>query len=734
VTQSLEKRVVVPELSPARVPLVQRIALRSAHHPWRALAAWLVLVVACALAGSAVGERSLTDVEFSVGDDRLVASVIERGGLADPPTESVLVTARSGRLDEPAARAVTTQLADELQNSPAVAAVRRPVLSADGSTLRMDVQLTGTRDQAADTVEPVLAAVGAVDEASVRVQVVGGGSLDRGVGRALDSDFQRAELLSVPVALVVLVVAFGALLAAGVPVLLALSSVVAALGLGALASHLVPLSETTNSVVLLIGMAVGVDYSLFYVRRAREERAHGASQLDAVARAAATSGHAVVVSGMSVCVAMAGLLLAGVPLFSSMAVGTVLVVAVAVLGALVALPAVLVLLGDKIDRPRVPWLGRRRARADADPRGSRLWRGVLRPVLARPAVAVAVSGGVLLLLALPALGLRLALPGTDTLPADLPEVAALHQLERAFPSSTSSHVVGVQADDAVVGRAAVAALERLGRSAVAAGIASTGADAPVVRSSADGRDALLVVPVSAVAGSPDAVRSGAELRDRLAPAELDVLPGVRWAASGSTLGETKFSDLLQQRLPYVLGFVVLLTGAVVLVAFRSPVIAATAVALNLLSIGAALGILVLVFQHTWAERLLGFTGNGAITSWLPMFLLVVLSGLSTDYHVFVVSRVREEARAGRSTRDAVYVGVLRTAGVVSSAAAVMVAVFAIFGTLSTLDLKQLGVGLAVAVALDATLVRAVLLPGVMVLLGRANWWVPRALAPRAGRG
>ena len=708
---------------------VVRVAAACGRHPWRALAGWLVIVVLCTVAGGVTGQRQLTDAEAAIGGDALVASVVERGGLRAPAGESVLVTSERGPLDTAAADALLVDLARRLAAVPDVAAVGAPVASADGSALRLDVELAGDPGEATSTVAPVLAEVSAQDGRpdGLRVESVGAGSLDRGVNQVLEDDFSRAELLSVPVALLVLLVAFGAVLAAGVPVLLALTSVTAALGLGAVASHVVPAGDPTSSVVLLLGMAVGVDYSLFYLRRAREERVRGATPRSAVERAAATSGHAVVVSGVSVCAAMAALVVAGLPVFTSMAVGVVLVVAVAVTGSLVALPAVLVLLGDRVDRPRVPFLGRRRARADADPQGSRMWRAVLRPVLARPAVAVGVSGGVMLALALPALGLRTALPGPETLGDDIPALAALERLDTAFPSTASSHVVGVRSDTPAQGAAAVSALRGLAGDVEAAGIAAAGVDAPVVRAADDGRDALLVVPVAGEAGGPEALRTADLLADDLAPAALDGLPGVRWAVAGDTVGGAEFDQRLADRLPLVAGLVVLLTGGVVLAAFRAPVVALTAVALNLLSIGAALGVLVLVFQSTWAEGLLGFSGNGAVVSWLPLFLLVVLSGLSTDYHVFVVSRVREEALAGRPTRDAVREGVVRTAGVVSSAAAVMVAVFAIFGSLSTLDMKQMGVGLAVAVALDATVVRAVLLPGVMALLGRWNWWSPRAL-------
>jgi putative drug exporter of the RND superfamily len=587
--------------------------------------------------------------------------------------------------------------------------------------------MTGDADDAADRVDPLLEATAAVqaEYPDLRVEQVGGASIDQAISDAYEADFRQAELLSVPVTLVILIVTFGALLAAAVPVVLALTSVAAALGLSALASHLLPVTETTASVVLLIGMAVGVDYSLFYVRRAREERARGRTALDAVEVAAATSGRAVVVSGGTVAVAMAGMFITGSAIFSSLAVGAILVVAVAVLGSITVLPAILATLGRWVDRPRVPFLHRLTLRPD---RRSRLWSALLRPALRRPVTALVVGAGVLVVLALPAVGMRTADPGIADLPGSIPVIQSFDRLTAAFPSEGAVHVVAVRAPADRAAQVRSALLDLAGRAGASPRFAVSGE--PDLEVSADSRVSVLTLAIPDGDNSPGAEQSLRELRDTLVPETVGQVPDASAAVGGRTAASVDFSRMLSSRLPFVMAFVLGLTFVLVLVTFRSVVVAATAIVLNLLSVAAAYGLLVLVFQHTWAEGLLDFRSNGTVVVWLPMFLFVVLFGLSMDYHVFVVSRIRELALRGLPTRDAVREGIVFSAGTVTSAAVVMVAVFAIFATLTGLEFKQLGVGLAVAILLDATLVRAVLLPAAMTLLGRWNWWAPEALRRR----
>ena len=702
--------------APARPPQAAprgtaRLAGWSARHPWRAITGWVLLVALAVVAGSAVGTRQLTDVDMAVGLSAPADRALAAADFDEPVTESLLLQSRSGPLDAGAAAAAAADLR-RLLDVPEVARTGEPVTSADGSTVLVQVELDLDEDasdaRADAALEPVLAAAATVraDHPELRLEQVGAVSFGQGLGEVYDDDFLRAELMSIPLTLVILLLSFGALLAAAVPVLLALCAVATAVGLAALASQLVPMSDTISSVILLVGLAVGVDYSLFYVRRAREERAAGRGPLDALDVAARTSGRAVVVSGVTVAVAMSGMFLSGQAIFHSFAVGTILVVTVAVLGSVTALPAVLAVLGPWIDRPRVPLVWRLQARSAASPR---LWPALLRPVLRHPLAALVLSATALGALAAPAVGMRTALPSDEDLPRSIPVVQAYDRLVAAFPGEGPVHVV-VAWDDQPLDRDVVAA--------AAAGLG--GADATYAR---DGRTARFDVPVGVPAEDP---RSRASL-ERLRADVPGALPGVRSAVTGSVAGSQDVSDAISARLPVVIGFVLALTLVVLLVAFRSLAVALTAIVLNLLSVGAAYGLLVVVFQHTWAQDLLGFRSNGAIVAWLPLFLFVILFGLSMDYHVFVVSRIREAALRGQPVREAVAHGITSSAGVVTSAALVMVAVFGVFATLTPLDFKQMGVGLAAAILIDATVVRAVLLPSAMVLLGERNWWLPRWL-------
>ncbi|MFB9234275.1 MMPL family transporter [Plantactinospora siamensis] len=718
-----------------RRPLTVRLARWSAEHPWRAVALWIVFVAVCFVGGSAAGLTEATDRDQAIGEAGRAGLIVSDGRFADPAVENVLITSRSGPLDRGAALAAAADAVDRLKAAQGVASVAAPVPARDGSALLVPVTMAGQSEHAKDRVQPLLDATAAVQAAhpGVRVEEVGGASINKALDDTLGKDFQRAELLSLPVTLAILLVAFGALIAAGVPVLLALSSVAAAMGLSTLASHLVPATDVTSSVILLIGMAVGVDYSLFYVRREREERAKGRAGLDAVEIAAETSGHAVVVSGFAVIIAMAGLFLAGDVVFSSLAVGSILVVAVAVTGSLTVLPALLAKLGRWVDRPRIPLLWRLTAtRRDAAgrPAAPRFWPAVLRPALRFPLVTLVISVGLLLALAAPALGMKLKFPGPEDVPRTTPVMQAYDRLTAAYPSNGTSHEVAVRAPAAEAGQVRSALTDLAGRAAADPLFAPTEQGGPKIDVSADRTVSVLHVATPYSSRTGEAKRSLDVLRDRLVPGTVGAVPGAEYAVGGDIAVSVDYAAHIRAKLPVVMAFVLILTFLVMTWTFRSVVVALTAIVLNLLSAGAAYGLLVLVFQGGWAEGPLGFTSMGAIVTWLPLFLFVVLFGLSMDYHVFVVSRIREAVRRGVPNREAVADGITSSAGVVSSAAIVMVGVFSIFATLSTIDMKQLGIGLAAAILLDATIIRAVVLPSLMTLLGRANWWAPRFLRER----
>ena len=602
--------------------LAARCAHWSSTHWKTAVVGWLSLVVALTWLGGAVGSRQITNVESSSGESAVAERILAGAGFDDHAGESVLVQSSSARAGEPAFRAVLADVRDRLSGLEHVQRVQSPLeaggaalVSRDGHSALVRFEIDGDPDQASGKVAPILAEVAAAQarHPGWTVEEFGSASAEHQLDATVGEDFQRAERLSVPVTLLVLLVAFGAVAAAGVPAVLAFSAVIGTLGLSAVVSHVFPATDTTASVILLVGMAVGVDYSLFYLRREREEAAAGQTRRNALMRAAATSGQAVLISGATVVVAMAGMLLAGSKVFTSLGVGAVLVVAMAVAGSLTVLPALLAKLGHR-----------------------------------------AVASG-----------------------------------EMAEPIE-----VRVNPDRTV---AAVSV--------------------PLAGSGEDGR-------------SVHALRT---LRETVVPATVGRLGGATVAVTGETAGTADFNDLIRRRSPLVFAFVLGL-AFLLLVTFRSLVVPAKAIVLNLLSVAASYGVLVAVFQHGWGGSLVGVERPGPIASWLPLFLFVILFGLSMDYHVFILSRVRELVDAGAPTREAVARAIKVTAGTVTSAAAVMVAVFAIFATLRTVAVKQVGVGLAVAVLLDATVVRGVLLPAAMALLGEWNWYLPRWLSwlPRTG--
>ena len=487
------------------------------------------------------------------------------------------------------------------------------------------------------------------------MEQTGGASIERALEDTVDKDLERAELLSLPLTLGILLVAFGALLAAFIPVLLALTAFGAATGTLAFASNLLPVDDAANAVMLLIGLAVGVDYSL-YLKREREERALGKSAEAALEAAAATSGRSVLISGLTVIAAMAGMFLAGNGAIVSVGLGAIIVVAIAVVGSLTVLPALLSRLGDKIERGRIPGLGRVRAG-----RESRLWGSVVERVLRRPLVAALVAGGALVALAAPALGLHTARPGADDLPQNVAAVETFNRIERAFPGAPDPAAVAAEAAD-VTATDVHAAFERLQRRALATGAAHEPIDVDV---NAAKTVAVVSVPLAGRgAGDAESERALATLR-RLAEATIEPT-GAETAVGGEIAASRDFNETLKSHMPLVFAFVLALAFMLLLASFRSLVIA-------------------------------------------------------------ILSRIREAHDRGLSTGDAIAHGIKSTAGVVTAAATVMVFVFAIFATLSQLSMKQVGVGLAAAILIDATLIRGLLLPATMKLLGEANWYLPGRL-------
>ena len=705
--------------------LAARAGYWSAKHRKIAIGGWLAFVVIAFVLGGAIGTNTLSDDDSGNGSSRVADKAITAADFPDKADEQVLVQARAGKqltVKDPEFKAAVAGVVTQLKGAKDVIDVESPLskgnegqISKDGRSALVTFSIPGD-EKLDDKVVPSLNATAAAQKQhpELRIEQFGDASADKALGASLDDDFKRAEFLSLPITMLILIVAFGALVAAGVPLLLAITAVIGTLGLVGPISQIVPMEESSNSVILLIGLAVGVDYSMFYLRRKMEERDAGRSSEAALEFAAATSGKAVLISGLTVMIAMAGMFLAGNAVFTSFAVGTMLVVAVAMLGSVTVLPAVLSKLGDNVEKGRVPYLGRLRHRNHGE---SRVWGYIIDKALARPVVSVIAAGGILVVLALPALNMKTVNPGTAGLPHDLPIMQTYERIQSAFPGGPLPALAVVQAKD-VTSPEVQKGIEEL--KATASGPTS-------VLTSPNKQVAIVSLPLPGNGTDDTSDAALVKLRDSTIPATIGKVAGTETNVTGMTAGSKDFNDKMNSRLPIVFAFVLGLAFLLLLVTFRSIVVPLKAIVLNLLSVGAAYGILTYVFQDGHFESLLNFRSVGGITSWLPLFLFVILFGLSMDYHVFIISRIREAVDGGMSTDKAVAHGIKATAGVVTSAAVVMVAVFAIFASLSMIEFKQMGVGLAVAILLDATLVRAVLLPAAMKLLGERNWYLPRSL-------
>jgi putative drug exporter of the RND superfamily len=718
-----------------RAPVTERVAGWSSRHRKAAVFGWLLLVIGVFLAGQAIGSKNLP--EYDPGQAGQAERVLNQVAPAqfDAYDESVLIQARTPGVrfgTDPAMRQAASRVAAALSARPQYAAGILTPLSAGGQSLvSKDGRSALVTFEVSGNIADISPAVTADQHAVATVQArypdlliaeSGDASIDQAISNALS--FGKAEATSIPVTLILLLLVFGALVAAGIPLLLALTALTAALGVVTLVSHVLPIASTTDDIVVIIGMAVGVDYSLFYLRREREERASGRSFPEALRIASRTSGRAILVSGLTVMVALSALFVLGGP-FAGMAAGTIAVVGLAVIGSLTVLPALLAWLGPRSDAGRIPFLGRRRAVG----RPSRAWAAVARGVTARPVIWGGLAAIALLALAAPALGLRLGEPPVDA-PGNLPAVQTMTEIQQAFPQAPGPAQIVVTGPD-LTGPKVAAAIDALH--------ARTSATGPVrgpVTASSIGGGRALVVSVTLAGNGQDSTSYNAlgTLRDQDLPATLGTLPGVSYAVAGDTASSHDDIQEVHDDMPLVFAVVAVLAFVVLLASFQSIVIPAVSIVLNLLSVAAAYGLITLIFQDGRLQELLGYTSFGGITWWLPLFMFVFLFGISMDYHVFILSRIRELWAQGSSPREAVTGGIATSGGVVSSAALIMVAVFSIFLTLPLFELKVLGAGMAAAVLIDATVVRGVLLPAALSLLGDRAWRLRRRASGLPGPG
>ena len=701
-----------------------RITRMAALHPWRMLGVWAVLVV---VAFGASQTMNLSASAETAGTEATRASdlIDERLRAQTAPEEFIIVESQTATTDDAAFAGFVDSLVARLRALPETASATsyressQGLVSDDRRVALIPVILTGDEEDAADTAEPLADVVKDVDGSQgFRVTTVGFGSVEGEITTLLEETLAQGELIGIAVALVILLIVLGAAVAAGLPIVVALLAIFVAAGATALVSNTMEMSNYVVFIITMIGLAVGIDYSLFIVQRFREERAGGREIIDAIATAGSTASRAVFFSGMAVVIALAGMLIAPDPVFRSFAVGAMLVVASTVFAALTLLPAVLRLLGDRVNWLTLPLIGRR-GRAEGS---GGFWGAMTRLITARPAISAVLAGGLLVAAALPVLNINLGNVGISTLPEDSDSRHAFDVLNEEFSS-------GVLTADVVIDAADVnhPDVQRGIQELIAAVDGDEFFGTASVETN-DGSDLALVTVAMPGDFSSDESKSALQrLRDDYIPAAFgdgtaDVYVG------GPTAENVDSVQVQKDYLPFVFTFVLGLSFLLLLVVFRSIIVPLKAVVMNLLSVGAAYGILVLVFQEGIGAGIFGFQEAPVIESWLPLFLFAILFGLSMDYHVFLLSRIKERYDETRNNAEAVAYGLRQTASIVTGAALIMVAVFAGMASGELVVFQQVGFGLAVAIILDATIIRMVLVPATMELLGDWNWYFPRWLS------
>ena len=714
---------------------LQGIALACARHPWRTIVAWIVLVVLAVFAIASfltltTEGNPTNDPQSQRAEDLLAASFPPTVGAA--MTDIVVVRSDRYRVRTPQFDSLVGSLAREIRSAEGVDAVRSYLSSPDPAIVSRDrraamVQFSEASDDGIDHVVSVVHR--ANDRPGFDVSVTGQKTIDRDFNSLSESDLQHGELqIGLPAALIILLLVFGSVVAGLMPLMITLPSIVVALGLVALLAQAFNLSIFVVNMLTGMGLALGIDYALFVVSRFREERGRGRKQMDAIAATATTANRAVVFSGTTFVIAMFGMLIVPNSIMRSLAVGAIVVGAVSVVASATLLPALLGLIGDGVDRWRIPFFGRR-SLEQSNPEG-RFWGAIVRGVLRRPGLSLALAVAVLLALASPLLGMHVGTSGVSALPDRFESSQGYAALQRDFPGATTSPVEVVVAKGAT-GSPSPAALARL-RTQLAS---DPRFGAGTIGRSQDRTVAVLAVSVRGDPSGDRAVAAVRDLRDHIIPRTFDgtdaeVLVG------GTTSENIDYFDSVIGPAPWVIALVLGLTLVFLTVVFRSLVVAATSVLLNLLSVGAAYGLLVLVFQDGFAAGLFGFDQVDTIEAWVPLFLFSVLFGLSMDYQVFLLSRIKErydELRAGARpgdddpTTQAVVFGVASTARIITGAALIIVVVFAGFARGELVMFQQMGFGVAVALLIDATVIRSVVLPATMHLLGRWNWYLPQWL-------
>ena len=742
------------------LPFTATLARISARHPWRVVGTWLLILVLAVVAMSVLGNATTTEIRFTNNPEAQHGTdVLTDAGLADdsPTDETIVIQAKNLTVDDAEYRAyvekVTADLRGmdgivvpdsvvnyyELSDNPDTAGMAKGMVSSDGRTTLIPLELAGEQDEAAKNAAAYHDDLEALNSDEFYVQSVGYISIGQENNKIAEEDLAKGEGFGIAAALVILVVVFGALVAAGVPVILAVVSILISFGLTQILGQFVDLSFFITNMITMIGLAVGIDYTLFVVERYREERRNGHPKHDAITIAGGSATKAVAFSGGTVVLALSGMFLLPASIFQALAAGAVIVVVVSVLGTMTLVPAIVSLLGDRIDWPR-------RRNYDAyhaahlneghhgiDTVYTGFWGRIVKGVMARPLIGVAVTVTLLLTASIPYWDINTGFAGVETMPEDSEVRQGFEILDQEFSAGELAPIQFVIEGDPDKVDGAIETLRAdLAEMTVPDGNGGTEpAFLPIPAGdwatwSDKGDVALLEATLTHASNDDRSYDVVNELRDEVVPQAFDGT-GATVSVTGESAFNQDFFELVNRYQPFIVAFVLILSFVLLLLAFRSVVVSATAIVLNLLSVGAAYGLLVMVFQKGIGNEFFGLQHTPTIEAWLPIFLFCVLFGLSMDYHVFLLSRIREHYDETRDNRESVAVGLKSTGRIITGAALIMVAVFSGFAAGRLVMLQQMGFGLGVAILLDATLVRTILVPSVMAMLGDRNWYMPKWL-------
>lgn len=711
---------------------IESLVRHCAIHPWRTVGGWAVAIVLSLVFMAILLPDAITNDSGFIGTpvDSVKADQLLEDRLRGPEKvyDVVIVRSESLTVDDPVFRENVEDmtrdivaLGDDIVESAFnyYQLMDESFVSADGHTTRIPVVMAGDLDEAVSNVDQIRDIVNEVDgKDGLKVLMTGDATLNKDWMEMAQNDLRIAELFGIPVALLILIIVFGALVAAAVPLVLGILSIILALGVTAIIGQAWEFSVFITNMIFVMGLALGIDYSLFILSRYREERQRGAEKIDAITVSGATASRAVFFSGMTVVFALCGMLIVPTSIFVSIASGAILVAIAAVMGSLTLLPAILSLLGDKIDRLRVPWVGRRSIHRDPESEGG-FWDWISRRVMYRPVVSLLLAIVVLVAIAFPAMDVNLGAAGISTLPDSMESKRGFEVLEEDFSwgliSPAEIVIDGPINTEAV--QTGILRLEDLLKSDP-----SYFGD-PVLEVNPDGDLALLSAALSGDPNDDETMDAAERLRDEYIPeafAGVDAQVLVTgWAASN-----VDYIDISNRYLPIVIVFVLGLSFMLLMMVFRSIIIPPKAILMNLLSVGAAYGLVVLVFQKGVGADMFGFVELDTFEAWVPIFLFCVLFGLSMDYHVFLLSRIRERFDHTSDNNEAVAFGLRSTGSIITGAALIMVVVFGAFAAGDLVMFQQMGFGLAVAIFIDATIIRSILVPSAMRLLGRINWYLP----------